>query len=361
MVFSSQVIKNSTVIGFLVIVSFFFSKVPLIRWDTSITTVNLKGKTNDFIPLSPYFPPNIAHSQPKQWNCCVDENDINNHTHGDAKKVQDSRHIYACPSNASNFSYFYGDEPLRFDALKWAGQNISIFGGSTSRQFHEQLLWELPGVANTKFDYQQFLFKQGDDTTFYKYVVELDLRSLASIVESLQTDNFVIVNVGSWWDSKTIGSVIDENSIRWQVQGGPGEWKILNNSLAVNNKKNGFSPPDVTFSKLMERCVRLMLESASSEVVIVWRSETHTDCPSGKSFRSSVSFSNMLKHYDIPILNISEASCLYKNNRIDDTYIMGPHVCFPSVSLRHWLLTFQNSFFEALGLSVINTANASRH
>ena len=144
MVFSSQV--TAYVIGIFVIVLFFFSKsISIIRWDTSITAAT--SKEND--------------RQPKQWNCCVDENNINNRTHGDAEKVQDIRHSYTCPSNASNFSYFYcGERFLRFDTLKWAGQNISIFGGSTSRQFHEQLLWELPGVANAKFDYQQFLFKQ---------------------------------------------------------------------------------------------------------------------------------------------------------------------------------------------------------
>jgi len=169
----------------------------------------------------------------------------------------------------------------------------------------------------------------------------LDLRKLHPYLVSNMTagPDFVIFNVGTWWSSKAIGHVIDEHGKMWSIDA-----KSENDEWYIVNKTSTTDPgPNVNFRKLMRKAIEMMLKIKHPRTTLVWRSEGTTDCPPGGSYRSAVA--RALHNTEIPILNISEATCNYLEARHNiDKELKGPHLCFPSVALRHWLIEFQEQF-----------------
>ena len=155
--------------------------------------------------------------------------------------------------------------------------------------------------------------------------------------------DFVVFNVGLWWSTKTIGYVIDQDGVTWNIGGSKNsEWFVVNKT----SSSLGLTPPDVTFATLMRSAIQMMLKVKHPRTTLVWRSESTTDCPPGSSHRGTIT--PVLKQEKIPILNISEATCNYllaRNNF--DKERRGPHLCFPSVCLRHWMLEFQYRFLSS--------------
>jgi hypothetical protein len=86
---------------------------------------------------------------------------------------------------------------------------------------------------------------------------------------------------------------------------------------------------------------------------LVWRSESKSDFPSPDnqhcsvqpSFRS-LTIGPVLERLNIPVLNISEATCQCNLQQLDGSRKIGPHLCFPSPVLRHWLQVFQEQFLQ---------------
>ena len=302
-----------------------------------------------------------ANTQLGTWKCCVDPFVANPiRTQLNLSTLKSIR--YPCPSNPSNFSWFYSSptkpqlERRSLAPMKWRNKTFLFVGGSTTRQMWEQLLWEMPMIGDaTSFVFDQFLFKHFEhQTRCYNRSHGLDLRTLAPrLIDGLKTVDYVIFNVATWWPSLSIGYVIDENGVHWSVDGGRGEWHVLNETPSVSSGGGGHDsntssdisspqPPTVSFAALMERAIRMMLAEKSSRTKIIWRSEGHTDCPPNTSFRRSIL--PVLEKFDIPVLNISKAACSYMSQGLDDSFKMGPHLCFPSVALRYWLLSFQEQF-----------------
>jgi len=247
----------------------------------------------------------------KQWKCCVDPLRINPLVHPNATDVQDKKHNYGCPKNPSNFSFSWPAMRETLIPRRWKNKTIGFVGGSTTRQMFEQLMWEMPGTTEATKTFEPFLFKQDDNgkgCCTYNRTHDIDLRVLApAVVNALRSSDYVIVNVGTWWSSTTVGFVTDENGLRWEVDGGRKQvkqWHILDANISAINAKilnppaplgNATSqkvkvptPPSVLFDHLMERALTMMQQVASPHTTIVWRSETHTDCPPGGTFRASL-------------------------------------------------------------------------
>jgi len=264
--------------------------------------------------------------------------------------VQDPSHNYYCPENPANFSWFYSSRSdpnsvrSSLKSEKWTNRSIVFVGGSTSRQMAEQLKWEMPEAANTsaRILISKFLFwhiKADGIETSYTRSHELDLRSLdLALIDHLKAaPDFVVFNVGTWWSTTAIGHVIDENGLRWQIGGLKTEESKIMNDTASHPQ------PNLKFAHLMESAIKMMLAVKSPNTTLVWRSESTTDCPPGQTYRGTIS--PVLKRLQVPVLNISEATCNYVNIREGyDKEHKGPHLCFPSVALRHWLLEFQEQF-----------------
>jgi hypothetical protein len=320
--------------------------VALVVPETSSPT-GVRGEDTRVPSVVTYAEP---ESEKPKWKCCVDPSLVDFQGHPDPMTVVSKSHSsYACPEKPSNFSwYFSSPDPLAstksLDEEKWKNKKLLFVGGSTTRQMQEQLKWEMPEVSRqAAFSFDSFLFEvpgRSWNSGPFDASHSVDLRYLSpNLQEGLSLGyDFIILNVGVWWDFNFIGRVIDTNGTSWAVDSSKGkEWNILN---ATNS--SSLQPPSVLFSFLMERAFRMMLEIKSPNTTLVWRSETKTDCPPGHGHRGSVA--NVLKSLDIPVLNISEATCSYGMQELDDSTKVGPHLCFPSVALRHWLLKFQDQF-----------------
>lgn len=282
-----------------------------------------------------------------QWKCCADPLSIEAvNKHPLLAKVQDPNHNYACPDNPSNFSWFYStksnpNKPRQLVRQKWKNKTICFAGDSTSRQMMEQFRWEMPVEAKTSTQINSYyLYSHQQVGKRYHRNDILDLRKLhPDLVSSIQRGyHFLVFNAASWWDTPMAGHAIDANGTRWDIAGGHNEeWIIV-------NKTTSTPKPDFSFGILMDRAIQMMLKLKHPRTKLIWRSESHTNCPVGTNFRSSIV--PVLKKYpEISTLNISQASCdfLEARDQIDET-IGGPHLCFPSVALRHWLLEFQDQF-----------------
>lgn len=279
----------------------------------------------------------------KGWKCCIDPEIVNPIPEHPAAELVQARD-YRC-ERKSNFSLFYEetehDPPIILNASKWKNRSILFAGGSTSRQMLEQLRWEMPQLINTTTIHHdmaaRFLFLHRERSCcWWNGSMTLDMRYLSPGIEKALDSGyqFIILNVGTWWSSNSIGSVIDENAMMWHVDGR--HWRILNST-------NHTQLPDVSFDTMMRNGLVKMLKRKKPNTTIVWRSETFTDCPPGSGERKGIE--HVLKELHIPILNISEATCAYVALDIDDSRIRKyPHLCFPSVALRHWLQMFQNQF-----------------
>ena len=227
---------------------------------------------------------------------------------------------------------------------------------------HEQLLYELPDIGDASPEVYRssahkasgkkpnpkmgataayvgghFLFKFASDEPDYVEGIipqtpqPIDTTQLSPRLYSyLPYSDFVIVNVATWWPTRSVGAVIDTD-LHWiEVDSGPGEWQTLN--------KND-SGRAVDFGTLMERGLHLIKARLRKGAVLVWRMETLTDCE-GSSFRSSIV--PVLKRMNIPILNVTEATCAYTQFQPNQTDNI--HLCFPSVALRNQLKTFEVQF-----------------
>jgi len=262
-------------------------------------------------------------------------------------------------------------EERELNESKWRNISITFIGGSVTRQAHEQLLHELPDIADTSPEVYKsgarkasgvvsnpkmassaayvgahFLFAFANDDPNFDTVLAgvrqpLDISQLnPRLRKVLPHSDFVIVNVATWWTTRTVGSVIDVDSAVIEVDGGAyqdeegsecyGEFRILNQSL---------SSRAVDFATLVERGLHLILARLKKGAVLVWRSEALTDCDA-QSFRQSIV--PVLHRMNVPILNITEATCEY--TKVQHNQTDGTHLCFPSVALRQWLKSFENQF-----------------
>ena len=324
------------------------------------------------------------------WKCCKNYTSINeNVVRFDSKKVQTNR--YTCPKNPGNFSFYYGDNDDTRDnsdehmhivpGLKpnlWMNKSFFFVGGSTTRQMLEQFQWEFEhqvtpsSIDSEGYDAQsRFVFKLNQGKSgCCKYDAShgLDLRQLNPTLENYlsirepKPIDFVIINVGTWWDSNTVGTVIDENGIKWKVDT-TYDWKVIglkktssnsvgnttsnNNSSSLSSTGDGFSlqtqHTKVDFASLMERAFKMMNKIKSPQTRLIWRTETKTDCPIGTGYRTPAIIP-VLDDTGVGILNISEATCKYASQNLDDSATLGPHLCFPSPVLRYWLQMFQKEF-----------------
>ena len=302
------------------------------------------------------------------WKCCVNSSTLNLLLH--PAVPQSGREGYRCPQNPANLSFYYDDRtaqhplaPLR-PAL-WKDKSIFFVGGSTTRQMVEQVYWELasslpesgPSRPSWGYSYEtRFVFKLTRGQTGccnYDASHTIDLRKLDPDIEKqllMRTPkalDYMIINVGSWWDCNAIGTVVDEHGIEWKVDTNHGkEWNVIglkNASLDITDSTIP-SPPLVSFASLMERALTMMNRKKSPQTTLIWRSETKTDCPIGtKSFRTTTVIP-VLKATSVPVLNISLATCQYASQNLDGSSKIGPHLCFPSPVLRYWLQVFQEKF-----------------
>ena len=246
---------------------------------------------------------------------------------------------YSCPTHPSNFSWHPVPRPLELSFSNFENKSFSFIGGSTTRQLYEQLKWEFPKVrasyagGNFLFDWQRL----NGQCCKYDGSHLLDLRNLeAGVLRAIRSSDYVIVNVGTWWNSNTIGIVVDEDGTHWNVTT-RGDWKLRDSNTRIRSK-----PPSLRFEDLMRKALRLMLAKAAPGTVIVWRSETFTQCPPGTGERSGVGAT--LRELRIPIINITKKTCAY--GRMFPKQRLGPHLCFPSVALRYWLQEFQKLMSE---------------
>lgn len=318
------------------------------------------------------------------WQCCVDPLSINSMpTHPYPHKLQAKN--YSCPTTPSNFSWYFGPPPpthvhknmlaapassidknYALDGRKWRNASYTFVGGSTTRQMHEQLLWEMPEMKskhNSQLCLDRYMFKHIANAPYSRSHV-IDLRQVAPCLKQAlekrqERTNYVIFSIGPWWFTPMVGTVIDPQGLRWSISGGPKwttdqEWEIDSTTAAAlpsitidagagaNHQTSPASPPNVTFAGYIERVVKMMLRLQSPNTVLVYRSESHSDCDPvvGSSYRGTVT--EVLTKYNIPVLNISRAACL-----LDTAQRQGWHVCFPSVGLRHWILQFQRQFLDS--------------
>jgi hypothetical protein len=346
-------------------------------------------KDNNTIPNEVSLPVGVAirsetaqlDNRPAQqltWQCCVDPLSINPiATHPDPAKLQSID--YACPKTPSNFSWYFGPPPTdkntsvapasianyALDKRKWGKASFTLVGGSTTRQMYEQLLWEMPEMESNNYSRyceNRYMFKHiapiGGSPV--NRIHTIDLRRPAYCLKQALTKreqartNYVIFNIGPWWFLPTVGTVIDEQGLHWSITnitGGPNhsryqEWEIDNVATPLlsgsgTKHQTSPSPPNVTFAGYIEQVVKVMLRLKSPNTVLVYRSESHTDCdPVGSSYRGRVT--EVLTKYNIPVLNISRAACLLDKAQ-PQRWV---HSCFPSVGLRHWLLQFQRQFLD---------------
>jgi len=227
------------------------------------------------------------------WNCCIDPLLVNPlRQHPAAQEVQDRSHDYSCPKeNASNFSWYYEHDSSvgkvsstssstaavrKFDRLQWKHTSIVFVGGSTTRQIMEQYRWEMPHAAqNSKAIIARFLFHhiQVGNSRYGRHDV-LDLNKLDPTLEQVLVEekpDFIVVNVGTWWDTDCIGHVLDNKGQQWSIgfhdpHNKRSEWQVRNKT------RPHFRKPNVTFAALMKRALQMMLVQASPKTTIVWRS-----------------------------------------------------------------------------------------
>jgi len=315
-----------------------------------------------------------AHSPVYSWVRSGDGSESNKSLSDQRIKEAQLKDYSRLCGEPSNFSLcwtnkgFCTTEERELNASKWRNISIAFVGGSVSRQAHEQLLLELPDVVDTSPDLYRsearkasgaifksaassayvgghFLFEfANNDPNFDSGIAEirqpLNISQLSPrLRQVLPHFDYVIVNVATWWTTGTVGSVVDVDSEVIEVDGGIyrdeegphfGEWQILNESLRGRA---------VDYATLMERGLHLISARLKKGAVLVWRSEALTDC-SARSFRQSVV--PVLRRMNIPVLNISEATCDYL--QVQPTQTDGTHLCFPSVALRNWLKMFETQF-----------------
>jgi hypothetical protein len=195
----------------------------------------------------------------------------------------------------------------------------------------EQLLFEGVPVSHSNYAGGHFLFKRNNTNGAcckYDASHELDLRELDPSVEAaLTSSDIIVVNVATWWNSNTIGYVTDVTGERLRVRNTGNDYAIADDTT---NDTVSFK-----FTDMMERALHMMLAKKLKGATLVWRSESFTGCPHGD--RGGIS--KVLQKLGIPILNITEATCKYVEMFPDQK--LGPHLCFPSVALRHWLKSLE--------------------
>ena len=243
---------------------------------------------------------------------------------------------YACPGNPSNFSWQPNPPLPALNISYWNNKTFAFIGGSTTRQMFEQFVWEFP-ILQTKASYLNghFLFDRNQTNhrcCKYDGSHILDLRKLESgVLRAVRSFDYIIVNVGTWWDSKTIGAIIDVDGKHWNVTS-HGPWRYTE----TNESKQ---KPSLRFEDMMEKALHLMLALSAPGSKIIWRSETFTSCPPGSGTRGGIS--STLEKLHIPIINITQKTCAYVH--MFPNQKLGPHLCFPSVAIRYWLQEFQQA------------------
>ena len=199
---------------------------------------------------------------------------------------------------------------------------------------HEQLLFENVPLRASNYAGGHFLFRRNQTNGAcckYDASHELDLRELEPSVEAaLKNSDIIVMNVATWWASNTIGYVTDITGEKFRVNSRNDDYIVPLNNDTENSTRS------FLFTEMLERAFHLMLAKKRKGATLVWRSESFTGCPSGD--RNGIS--QVLQRLGIPILNITEATCKYVQMFPDQK--LGPHLCFPSVALRHWLKSLED-------------------
>ena len=346
----------------LMVAAVLYKWLGLTRADTLVYVSKVSGDETKLKPEEGHVHPAsetvkddiyMSSSQPSevggQWKCCVNPHSVNRlWKHPEPQTVQDQNHDYGCPDYPSNFSWYFVSEShpeaMSLDSKKWRNRSIYFVGGSTTRQMLEQYRWEMPlSSKDARTITSRYLFDHIEDGKYYTRSHIVDLRRLhPKLQETLEASpEFIIFNVGPWWSTNNVGYVFDKKGTKWKIGSGENndsEWYTLNKTTT------GISKPDLSFANLMKMAIKLMIRFKSPKTTLVWRSEGTTDCPPSNGYRGSVG--PVLTDLRVPVLNISVATCEYliRERNGYDKEKRGPHLCFPSVALRHWLLRFQHQF-----------------
>eukprot|EP00529_Nitzschia_sp_RCC80_P030854 CAMPEP_0113466626 /NCGR_PEP_ID=MMETSP0014_2-20120614/14374_1 /TAXON_ID=2857 /ORGANISM="Nitzschia sp." /LENGTH=290 /DNA_ID=CAMNT_0000358865 /DNA_START=340 /DNA_END=1209 /DNA_ORIENTATION=- /assembly_acc=CAM_ASM_000159 len=227
-----------------------------------------------------------------KWTCCVDPLSVNPSPNSDSLI---GRRDYWCNENPANLSWYWqGDANTKSFMTKlqpslWENKTFHFVGGSTTRQMLDQAHYELPylfskGVFSYNYD-NRFLFKLiGGGTGCCRYDAShtLDLGTLSpDITQALNEKvDFVIVNVGTWWPSRTVGTVIDTHGIAWTIATHEPEWsigerkitdeKMVEKAVPLQNHTVTFSEPNVTFAFAMEQAIKMMNGMKDPRTKIIW-------------------------------------------------------------------------------------------
>jgi len=304
----------------------------------------------------------VVRAKNSDWKCCkVPQHAAVHPSTEETVALQGTE--YTCNDRPSNFEWYHADNLPELNATKWKPRKIFFAGASTVRQMKEQLEWEIPSAEPQMYDegdlqYQtdHFIFRQEHEyRNLFHGLVTLDLRQLSPGLEAaMKIDyDFIILNVGIWWELYSVGNIIELDGKKWKIQKTLyEEWRVQNftnglvpdvsfSSRRVQSVTNGLVP-DVSFAALMKRGLTMILSKKHPKTQIVWRSESKPGCPTGGHFRYSIE--PVLKELHIPVLDISEATCQYNDLKLDDSMRQGVHFCFPSVLYRYWLQRFQHDF-----------------
>ena len=233
------------------------------------------------------------------------------------------------------------------DEALWHKKKILLVGDSTTRQLQEQINWEFSHRVEVDYVGARFLFDvdfRGRPNSFIA-AHDLDLRRLEpSFVRRLKHADLVIMNVGIWWVSNSIGRVRDETGQWWQLTDLSNltrDERYLREWTVKPPIPPGMAPPALDFDSLMNLALHKARDLAPVNSTLVWRSETFFDCdgrnPPGKF------------HVRVPgisVLNITEPTCKLVKAHPEEIEIEGggPHLCFPSVGLRLWMQAIQQQF-----------------
>lgn len=294
------------------------------------------------------------------WRCCAGESPTVNVKVLNRSFFGRSSLKFYCPDKVGNLSYYYAredDDNVVLDASRWQGHKILIIGGSTSRQMVEQLIWEL-GVEplytyNSRFFFN--LLTRKIPCCTHTFAHEIDLCELdTDIMEVFRKSNNsemepltdIVMNLATWYNGAAVGYVRDCRGTRWKLTNERlDNWEIegfIASNGTVIKPSSEMLVPKLDFSSFVEQAMQLMERHKPKTAKVVWRSESKSDCPPGRSHRSIVK--PMLERNNISILNISQLTCSYASVNFEEFKLHGVHMNFPSPVLRQWLVMYQRQY-----------------
>jgi len=227
----------------------------------------------------------VVRAKNSDWKCCkVPQHAAVHPSTEETVALQGTE--YTCNDRPSNFEWYHADNLPELNATKWKPRKIFFAGASTVRQMKEQLEWEIPSAEPQMYDegdrqYQtdHFIFRQEHEyRNLFHGLVTLDLRQLSPGLEAaMKIDyDFIILNVGVWWEMHSVGNIIELDGKKWKIQKTLyEEWRVQNftnglvpdvsfSSRRVQNVTNGLVP-DVSFAALMKRGLTMILSKKTPQ------------------------------------------------------------------------------------------------